>query len=77
LHALVHVPDRSGWEAPTDEIGDLVIEVVHGEVQKARAGAAGIEADLDPPGLGHSPFDELTCHWQVVSARPNRRAYHA
>ena len=46
----------------------------HGEVEVTRDEAeilrnrvvGGVTVDLDPPGFGHSPFDELTFHWQVV-----------
>ena len=45
-------------------------QVVHRKVQQARAGAFGVEGDLDPTTVGHPPFDEATLHGQVVGWAP-------
>src|SRR5664280_2771162 len=66
LDALVHRLDCPWGQAPSADIGDLPVQVVHGEVQQARSGAVGVEGDLDPAIFGYPPFDEATRHRQVV-----------
>src|SRR5438105_695685 len=64
-HVLVRRLDRSGRQTSCREVGDMPVQIVHGEVQQRATRTAGVVEQLDPAGLGDLPLGQ-TVHRTVV-----------
>lgn len=66
LHVSVRGLDRTASQTPPREVGNVLVKIVHSEIQQGPTSSIGVAEHLDPPGLGDPQFNQAALHRIVV-----------